>query len=436
MKYTTYPRCACKGPDGKLLGSRCPDLWRKDGKTWNHRHGSYEFAVRIPTGTGTRRLRWSGYGSKAKAEAAAGQVRELIALAADEATRGKIGDLIFRAGRDGLPDAADLRRQLGLGLEPGRAGQAAGAWLDTWLAGKRRTRRASTVRSYEMHIRLYIKPVIGDLPLERVNTGHVEAVLADVPGSAGTRRRVLATLRAALNDAVRRRKETGLDWNPAAAVMAEPENTPEPRRWTAGQVRAFLAATAGDPMGLLFRVALLHGPRRGELCGLRWSGVSPDGQVLTIERTLLQLGGKLAEGTPKTEAGKRRVYLGPATAALLRAHRETQELERQFADGTWTGEDPLVFCQPGGQPWNPDYVSKRFRRLAASAGVPPIKLHEARHSAISLMRDAGVDREIRMREAGHADQAVADRYTHILDEAHRAAAGQTESYVLGDGGAS
>jgi integrase len=49
--------------------------------------------------------------------------------------------------------------------------------------------------------------------------------------------------------------------------------------------------------------------------------------------------------------------------------------------------------------------------LAQAAGVPSIKLHEARHSAISLMRDAGVDRDVQMREAGHADVEVADRYT-------------------------
>ena len=47
--------------------------------------------------------------------------------------------------------------------------------------------RASTVRGYEQHTRLYIRPVIGDLPLERVNAAHVEAVLAAVPGSAATR---------------------------------------------------------------------------------------------------------------------------------------------------------------------------------------------------------------------------------------------------------
>ena len=48
-------------------------------------------------------------------------------------------------------------------------------------------------------------------------------------------------------------------------------------------------------------------------------------------------------------------------------------------------------------------MSKRFKKLAAQAGVPVIKLHEGgRHPGNSLMRDAGVDQEVRMREVGHA----------------------------------
>ena len=70
-------------------------------------------------------------------------------------------------------------------------------FLAGWLEGKQRAKRASTARGYESHIRVHINPVIGDLPLERINFGHVEDVLAKVPGSAGTRHRVLATLRCA-----------------------------------------------------------------------------------------------------------------------------------------------------------------------------------------------------------------------------------------------
>ena len=50
---------------------------------------------------------------------------------------------------------------------------------------------------------------------------------------------------------------------------------------------------------------------------------------------------------------------------------------------------------------------------------------------VSLMQDAGVDQELRMREVGHADKSVNDRYTHPLEQAqaHLAAAEQTAALV-------
>jgi integrase len=157
--------------------------------------------------------------------------------------------------------------------------------------------------------------------------------------------------------------------------------------------------------------------------------------VLTIEGTLLQNGGRLVAGTPKTKSGNRRIYLGPETAELLREHRRVQLRARMRAGEAWQDDD-LIFCRDDGRPWNPDYVSRRFRRLAAQAGVPVIKLHEARHSAISLMRDAGVDPDIRRREAGHADQAISDRYTHIMNEAHLEGARAVEALVSAAGSTS
>ena len=108
--------------------------------------------------------------------------------------------------------------RLGLDLDPGEPGMTVAEWLEGWLEGKQRTRRASTVRSYESYIRVHISRVIGELPLERVNPGHVEAVLATVGGSAGTRHRVLATMRAALNAAVKQRLTT---WNPSGQMSGK-----------------------------------------------------------------------------------------------------------------------------------------------------------------------------------------------------------------------
>jgi integrase len=387
------------------------------------------WAARIPTTKGVKLVKRYGYPNRTKADADAAHAGRLLDLAgADETTRAKIGDLIVAAKRGApLPALEDVRRRLGLGMDPGAPGETVADWMSSWLAGKARIKRASTVRSYEQHNRLYITPVIGDLPLERVNPGHVENVLAAVPGSAGTRHRVLATLRAALNAAVRARK---IIWNPCLGIEPlEPENPPEQQRWTPEQAHQFIKATAGDPMGLMFRVMVLKGVRRGELCGLRWCDVSPDCRMLSIRQTILQLGGKITMGTPKTKAGVRRVYLGPKTAALLKAHRDAQPARIGPGGRDDTG---LVFCRPGGAPWNPDHVSKRFKVLAKAAGVPVVKLHEGgRHTAISLMDDAGMAPEMKMRESGHSDAKTSSRYTHPLDEAYLAAAEDVENLVEG-----
>ena len=122
--------------------------------------------------------------------------------------------------------------------------------------------------------------------------------------------------------------------------------------------------------------------------------------------------------------------------ARLRQHRKAQLAARLRAGEAWQDND-LVFCQPDGRPWNPDNATKRFERLAAQAGVPVVTLHESgRHTGNSLIRDVGVDQELRMREAGHADRAVNDRYTHPLEEAHLAASEQTAALVRKAGKAS
>jgi integrase len=179
----------------------------------------------------------------------------------------------------------------------------------------------------------------------------------------------------------------------------------------------------------MFRIAVLRGARRGELCGLRWSGADLDNGVLIVDHTILELGGRLANSTPKTRAGERRIYLDAETTGLLKAHRKAQLAARLRAGADWQDHD-LIFCRYDGTPWRPSYVTRQFERLAEQAEVPVITLHESgRHTANSLMRDAGVDQELRMREIGHSDREVNDRYTHTLDAAHRAAAQQVADLV-------
>jgi hypothetical protein len=54
--------------------------------------------------------------------------------------------------------------------------------------------------------------------------------------------------------------------------------------------------------------------------------------------------------------------------------------------GPLSRHDPtgFVFAKSRGDPFSPGYLTHTFRRLAAKAGVPPIRLHDLRHGAASL----------------------------------------------------
>lgn len=222
------------------------------------------------------------------------------------------------------------------------------------------------------------------------------------------------------------------DWrrpfNPVYAVRLAAEVTPEAASWPPAEAARFLSFTADDPLHLLFRIVVLCGARRSEACGFGWAGADLDAGCLAVERTLHLLGAKLHWETPKTKGSRRLVWLDSETAGLLREHRKAQVAARLRAGSAWEDND-LVFSREDGTPYRPDYVLRRFKRLAADAGVPVIKLHEGRHTAASLSDEAEVSQEIRQRTLGHASAGMTSHYTHVRAERHRAAAEQVAALV-------
>ena len=242
--------------------------------------------------------------------------------------------------------------------------------------------------------------------------------------------RVFAALRTLLNFEVKVTHR--LAFNPIYAVRLEPEETPEAQRWSADEAARFLAATADDELGLLYRIAVLRGARRGELVGLRWAGSDLDAGYLSVDKTLLQLGGTITfEEKAKTRTSKRKVWLDVATVKLLREHRKAQLAGRLRAGRAWQDHD-LVFCRDDGTPWPPDLVSRRFKSAAKAAGVSVVRLHEGgRHTARSLGDDAGIDSEISQRTLGHATRAMGDHYNHPEAARFRQAAESVAALVDG-----
>lgn len=129
-----------------------------------------------------------------------------------------------------------------------------------------------------------------------------------------------------------------------------------------------------------------------EPCGRKFGGHCPQRVPLRKETA----------GT-KSKAGKRGIGLPDELVVLLKQHKAEQECERLKAAELWQ-ETGYVFTTPTGEPLNPRTDYTEWKRLLERAGVPERRLHDARHTAATVLLLLQIpDRT-----------AMAARYQHII----------------------
>jgi len=379
MTGSTYKRCGCTDArTGRRLDQRCPRLR-------NARHGSWFYVLELPPGPdGKRRQRRrGGFASQREAQ-----------------------------------EALDAARRQVLDGEPDADGLTVGRWLDEWIAGKRQL-RANTARSYRGYITRYLKPHLGEVPLAQLRSGHVAAMFAAIeaanvdrsrPVGAASLQRIRATLRAALNAAIRERYVTV---NVASFVELPRGDRPPVEVWTVDQLRRFLAASADDRLFAIYHLIAAVGLRRGEACGLPWADTDLETARLRVSQQLVSVGGHLSIGRPKSAYGSRVVALDAHTVTVLRKHQQRQQEEQELWGEGWS-DSGLVFTREDGRPLDPAFVTRRFATLARAAGVPVIRLHALRHTSASVGLLAGESMKEISERLGHSSITItADTYTHV-----------------------
>lgn len=304
------------------------------------------------------------------------------------------------------------------------------AYLEAWLERKKDTGRfrPSTALHTGHHVHHYWIPLMGHYRLADLTVDDVDRALASLRRqdtrkrqlSASSVRRIHATLRSALNDAVRRRM---IPYNPASLAELEPTRRPKVRPWEPEELGAFLDHAAGHRLGVLFEVLAMTGLRRGEIVGLRWRDVDLDRGALWVRQSVVQVGYTSIVGQPKTASGEdRRVDLDAATVGSLIAHRLQQDAEKD-AFGTAYEDNDLVFPREDGSHLKPEAVSNTFQRLIAQAGLRRVRLHDLRHGQASIMLAAGVEMAVVSKRLGHSGiRITSDTYTHLLEGVGRQAA--------------
>jgi integrase len=314
-----------------------------------------------------------------------------------------------------------------------------------WLARIKPTIRPSTLHSYDRNLRLHVLPRLGSVELRRIDADMLNALYAALladgkrttanGGAGGLSPRSVRYLHSIVHRLFRDAVKWGrLPRNPADAAdppKASAVVQPTMTTWSADQVRAFLDHTAEHRLHAAFVLLATTGMRRGECLGLRWSDVDWAEGSVSIEQTVIMVHHDIEVGSPKTKRGRRKVALDLGTVAALREHRKRQAAERLLIGAGFT-DHGLVFCRPDGGPLHPERFSRTFSRETAHAGLPPIRLHDLRHSWATIALRNRVHPKIVQERLGHANVSITlDVYSHVAEGLHGDAASRMAEIIFG-----
>ncbi|GII63482.1 site-specific integrase [Sphaerisporangium krabiense] len=353
-----------------------------------------------------------------------------------------------------------------------------------------------TLEDYRSKTRHWIIPLLGRHRLDKLGPEHLDqayATMLERGLSSSTVLKIHRILSRALKIAVRRRKITT---NVATMVDAPVANDPDIDALTREEARRILEVAKTRRNGARWSVALSLGIRQGEALGLRWSFVDLDSGVIKawyqVQRRPWEhgcddshaCGGEWhrwpckkrcgehkhkkdcpegckerghvcptrtcpkectghAERCPKRRGGglvfrqrkgKHRLTLQcpPELLPILQAHREWQAAEREKAGDLWEDHD-LVFATQRGRPMERSEDYKMWKAILKQAGVRDARLHDARHTAGTLLVEQGVHIRVVQEILGHARVTTTQRYTHVAGSLMRDASERMGSALWGDG---
>lgn len=323
-----------------------------------------------------------------------------------------------------------------------KAGQSwtVAKWLTHWLENIAALNvRENTLRGYSVAIRVHLIPGIGAHRLDRLRPEHLEKLyrkMQDQGSKPATAHQAHRTIRTALNQAVRRGY---LAQNPARLATSPQLDDEEIEPYTIEEVQRLLAEAAKGRNRARWAFALALGLRQGEALGLQWQDVDLEKGEIRIQRSRLRpkyghgcgkTCGKKAGYCPeryqinadtdrtKSKAGRRRIGLPAELIQLLHEHRVEQDKERQEAGQLWR-EGDWVFATPTGQPVSPRYDYDQWKRLLAAAGLRDGRLHDARHTAATVLLIIEAQQRAVMDVMGWSSADMITRYQHVTDQVRR-----------------
>ena len=299
-----------------------------------------------------------------------------------------------------------------------------GKFLLDWLENEHQHRIAhSTYKRYRALTIHHIDPIIGQIQIRKVLPTDITSVLSTMR-EKGQSPRSQQQARALLSVALGEAENKGyIALNPVKKVRVPINRVKEMHPLGIEEVKRLLETYKSTYMSARLHIALLAGLRQGEALGLRWQDIDFDSATVEVRNQVQKIDGRLQLTGLKTDRSRRFIALTTGSLESLQQHLQIVESMRKVSGDSWQ-ENDLVFPHIDGtfHPAILDYNA--WKRCLRLCGIKQRRLHDARHTAATLMYSQGVGIEVISRALGHSSSAITSKlYVHSslkpLEEAAR-----------------
>ncbi len=279
-------------------------------------------------------------------------------------------------------------------------------YLDFWLAHIAWARlQFTTARTYASVVTHHLGPVLGKVKVSDLRREHIEQAIvvwsrAGVPESM--RRKAVEVLRSALRHAV----ALGLCETNVAARVSVPRLRKHSASWLdVADAKRLLDSARGHSLEAGYALAIGLGLRRGEVVGLTWNDVDFDKSLVHVRwnRTEYASGTRLT--APKTAASRRTLVMPEFVREVLVRQRAREEQKAALAGAKVQASDPVLTSRTRRFIWS-SYLHVEFNTRLRKLGMRPMRYHDLRHTAASLLLGAGVGPRTVMEIMGHRNLEV------------------------------
>lgn len=290
------------------------------------------------------------------------------------------------------------------------------ALYDLYIEDMSHRLRQNSIDGKKVIFQTKILPFFKDKPINSIQASDIRQWQNDQISSGYSDaylRRIHTALSTIFNYAV---NYYNLPSNPCHKAGSMGKNTRSVNFWTLEQFNSAITQVKGEDGRIALMVLFYSGLRIGEFLGLTLEDFDFKANTININKSIQHRSAKnIIVTPPKTENSIRVIYMP------VNVMEEIQTYAKRIY-GISPTDRLFTFTK--------SLVSGTIKRASEAAGIPRIRIHDLRHSHVSLLIDMGFSPHLIAERIGDTVQMVNNTYGHLYPAKHQEVAERLNQLIV------